>query len=142
MATGGGTADKCLKIWDTTQNQLLVNVDTSSQICNILWSKNSLEICSTHGYSQNMIHVWKYNDASNASPSDTSAAMRDFGWFEQSSSSLKQLFAFQAHNSRVLYAALGPDLETICTAAADMHLKCWKIFQHQRVLNTTTRLMR
>ena len=81
-----------------------------------------------------MIHVWKYTD-------DANESISNFGLFEQSSVSLKQLFAFQAHTSRVLYAALGPDNETVCTAAADMHLKCWKVFQHQRNLNPT-RLMR
>eukprot|EP00835_Amoeboradix_gromovi_P002663 NODE_155_length_16773_cov_0.488785.p11 type:complete len:158 gc:universal NODE_155_length_16773_cov_0.488785:2217-2690(+) len=132
LATGGGTADKCLKVWDINQPKCLVNIDTSSQVCNILWSKNSTEICSTHGYSQNMMHVWKYSD-SNSSV--------DFGLFEQSSFTLDQLFAFQAHTSRVLYAALGPDNETVCTAAADMHLKCWKVFQQQKSVNPT-RLMR
>ena len=93
-----------------------------------------MELCSTHGYSQNMIHVWQYSDGSQQSISN-------FGLFENTSTSLVPLFAFQAHQNRVLYAALGPDNETICTAAADSHLKCWKVFQHQKS-TTTTRLMR
>ncbi|ETO31393.1 hypothetical protein RFI_05727 [Reticulomyxa filosa] len=36
------------------------NIDTGSQVCNLLWSKNVNEIVSTHGYSLNQIVVWSY----------------------------------------------------------------------------------
>ena len=40
--------------------QCVKSVDTSSQVCNLAWSKTSNELVSTHGYSQNQIVVWKY----------------------------------------------------------------------------------
>ena len=35
-------------------------IDTGSQVCNLMFSKTSNEIVSTHGYSLNQIIVWKY----------------------------------------------------------------------------------
>ena len=34
-------------------------VDTGSQVCNLMWSKNINEIVSTHGYSLNQIIFWR-----------------------------------------------------------------------------------
>lgn len=36
------------------------SIDAGSQVCNIVWSKHSCELVSTHGYSQNQIIVWQY----------------------------------------------------------------------------------
>ena len=60
LASGGGTADRCIRFWNTTTNTSLNCVDTTSQVCNLAWSKNVNELVSTHGYSQNQIIVWKY----------------------------------------------------------------------------------
>ncbi|CAG5861043.1 unnamed protein product, partial [Menidia menidia] len=47
LASGGGTADRCIRFWNTLTSQPLQCMDTGSQV-------------STHGYSQNQILVWKY----------------------------------------------------------------------------------
>ncbi|KAG9149486.1 hypothetical protein Leryth_020514 [Lithospermum erythrorhizon] len=60
LASGGGTADRCIRFWNTSNGNHLNCVDTGSQVCNLSWSKNVNEIVSTHGYSQNQIMVWKY----------------------------------------------------------------------------------
>ena len=60
VASGGGTADRCIRFWNTATGQALQSVDTGSQVCNLSWSKNVNEIVSTHGYSQNQIIVCKY----------------------------------------------------------------------------------
>jgi len=39
LATGGGTADRCIKFWNTTTGALLNSVDTKSQVSSIIWSK-------------------------------------------------------------------------------------------------------
>ncbi|MCD7457843.1 Protein FIZZY-RELATED 2 [Datura stramonium] len=53
LASGGGTADRCIRFWNTTNGNQLSHVDTGSQVCNLAWSRNVNEIVSTHGYSQN-----------------------------------------------------------------------------------------
>nr|CAD7592097.1 unnamed protein product [Timema genevievae] len=60
LASGGGTADRCIRFWNTLTGQAMQCVDTGSQVCNLAWSKHSSELVSTHGYSQNQILVWKY----------------------------------------------------------------------------------
>ncbi len=52
IASGGGTADRCIKFWNTSTGAALQSVDTGSQVCNLAWSKNVNEIVSTHGTSR------------------------------------------------------------------------------------------
>lgn len=60
LASGGGTADRHIRFWNATTGTALHKMDTQSQVCNLMWSKNSPELVSTHGYSLNQVIVWKY----------------------------------------------------------------------------------
>ena len=53
LATGGGTADRCIRFWNTQTLSPINYLDTGSQVCNLLFSKNTSELVSTHGYSLN-----------------------------------------------------------------------------------------
>ncbi len=53
LASGGGTADKCIKFRNTITGETLNSIDTGSQVCNLVFSQTLNEIVSTHGYSQN-----------------------------------------------------------------------------------------
>ena len=103
LASGGGTADRCISFWNTTTNTPLQCVDTGSQVCNLAWSKNVNEIVSTHGYSQNQIVVWRYP-------------------------TMSKLATLTGHTLRVLYLAVSPDGQTIVTGAGDETLRFWKLF--------------
>ena len=48
LASGGGTADRCIRFWNTLTGQPLQCVDTGSQVCNLAWSKHSNELVSSH----------------------------------------------------------------------------------------------
>eukprot|EP01126_Amoeba_proteus_P060521 TRINITY_DN800_c0_g4_i1.p1 TRINITY_DN800_c0_g4~~TRINITY_DN800_c0_g4_i1.p1 ORF type:complete len:455 (+),score=64.46 TRINITY_DN800_c0_g4_i1:161-1525(+) len=113
LASGGGTADKCLKMWNTQTGECLNSVDTGSQVCSILWSKNFKELVSSHGFSENQLLVWSY-------PMMTK---------------VKDL---KGHSSRVLHMAMSPDGSTVCSAAGDETLRFWKIFD--KPVPTTSRL--
>ncbi|KAI9877888.1 MAG: substrate-specific activator of APC-dependent proteolysis [Pleopsidium flavum] len=104
LASGGGTADRRIKFWDTMTGSLVQEIDTGSQVCNLAWSKNSNEIVSTHGYSQNQIVVWKYP-------------------------SMTQVVSLTGHTYRVLYLAMSPSGETIVTGAGDETLRFWNAFR-------------
>lgn len=73
-----------------------------------MWSKNSNELVSTHGYSggpvQNQIQIWKYP-------------------------SMTQVATLTGHTYRVLYLAMSPDGQTIVTGAGDETLRFWNAFQ-------------
>lgn len=103
LASGGGTADRCLRFWNTATDTRLNCVDTGSQVCNLVWCKNVNELVSTHGYSQNQIMVWRYP-------------------------SMSKLATLTGHTLRVLYLAISPDGQTIVTGAGDETLRFWSIF--------------
>lgn len=51
LASGGGTADRCLRFWNTLTGQALQSTDTGSQVCNLAWSKHANELVSRHTHS-------------------------------------------------------------------------------------------
>ncbi|KAJ5377328.1 WD repeat-containing protein srw1 [Penicillium cataractarum] len=106
LASGGGTADRTIKFWNTSTGALIKEVDTGSQVCNLSWSKNSDEIISTHGYSQNQIVIWKYPR-------------------------MEQVVSLTGHTFRVLYLAMSPDGQTVVTGAGDETLRFWKIYDRR-----------
>jgi cell division cycle 20-like protein 1 (cofactor of APC complex) len=103
LASGGGTADRRIIFHDTIKGTMTSEVDTGSQVCNLAWSKNSNEIVSTHGYSQNQIVVWKYP-------------------------SMTQVVSLTGHTYRVLYLAMSPDGRVVVTGAGDETLRFWNVF--------------
>lgn len=107
LASGGGTADRCIRFWNTASGTALNSIDTGSQVCNLLWSANANELVSTHGYSQNQIVVWKYP-------------------------SMAKVATLTGHAYRVLYLAMSPDGQTIVTGAGDETLRFWNVFPSAR----------
>ena len=59
LASGGGTADRTIRFWNTNSFEQIFKIDTGSQVCNLVFSKSSNELVSTHGYSLNQINIWK-----------------------------------------------------------------------------------
>lgn len=78
-------------------------IETGSQVCNLLFSKNVNELVSTHGYSQNQIHLWQYPK-------------------------MKKITTLTGHSLRVLYLSMSPDGQMIVTGAGDETLRFWNIF--------------
>ena len=44
LASGGGTADRCIKFWNTTTGACLNSIDTKSQVCALQWSRHDKEV--------------------------------------------------------------------------------------------------
>jgi len=103
LASGGGTADRCIKFWNTLNSSCINSIDTGSQVCNLAWSRNVNEIVSTHGYSLNQVIVWKYP-------------------------ALNKVATLTGHTFRVLYLATSPDGQNVVTGAGDETLRFWSIF--------------
>ncbi|KAJ4712922.1 FIZZY-related 2 [Melia azedarach] len=115
LASGGGTADRCIRFWNTATNTHLSCMDTGSQVCNLVWSKNVNELVSTHGYSQNQIIVWRYP-------------------------TMSKLATLTGHTYRVLYLAISPDGQTIVTGAGDETLRFWNVFPSPKSQNTDSEI--
>jgi cell division cycle 20-like protein 1 (cofactor of APC complex) len=113
LASGGGTADKTVRLWNVHTNELTQVLETKSQVCNLRFSQNSHEIVTTHGYSENLINVWKYP-------------------------CLQPVGELRGHSSRVLYLDISPDRETVVTGAGDETLRFWKLFPANYVETSVT----
>lgn len=46
LASGGGTADRCIKFWNASSGALLNSIDTGSQVCALQWSPMEKELLS------------------------------------------------------------------------------------------------
>lgn len=53
ITSGGGSADRSLRVFSLQTLELLNQVDTGSQVCNLVYSPVSEQLLTTHGYSLN-----------------------------------------------------------------------------------------
>ena len=107
LASGGGTADRSIRFWNTLTGECINTIDTKSQVCSMLWSKNRNELLTSHGYSENQLSLWKYP-------------------------SMKRIANLSGHSSRVLHLALSPDAQTVVSAAGDETIRFWKCFAEEK----------
>nr|XP_012466493.1 unnamed protein product [Gossypium raimondii] len=117
LATGGGGGDRTIKFWNTHTGACLNSVDTGSQVCSLLWSKNERELLSSHGFTQNQLTLWKYP-------------------------SMVKMAELTGHTSRVLYMAQSPDGCTVASAAGDETLRFWNVFGVPEVAKTAPKVNR
>jgi cell division cycle protein 20 (cofactor of APC complex) len=82
----------------------LHTLKTPAQVTSIHWSPHRKELASTHGYPTNALMVHAYPSL------ERLAEVRD------------------AHDQRVLFSALAPGGDVVCTGAGDENLKFWRIW--------------
>ena len=103
LATGGGTADRRLKIWNVNTSTKISDIDSGSQICNMVWSKNTNELVTSHGYSKYNLTLWDCH-------------------------SMDPIAILKGHSFRVLHLTLSNDGTTVVSGAGDETLRYWKLF--------------
>jgi WD40 repeat protein len=108
IASGGGTSDKTIRVWNVENGKTIHAIDTGSQVCNLFWNEEYNEILSTHGFSQHQLAIWKGAD-------------------------LTLLAQFYEHKQRVLFMAKSPDGTKIATAAPTDELQIWKMFPTKKL---------
>lgn len=114
LASGGGTADRSIRIWNASLGTNIKVVDTGSQVCAIEWNSKHKELLSSHGFSDNQLVLWNYP-------------------------TMTKLKEFRGHTARVLHLAQSPDNDTICSASADETLRFWDIFSGSSQSPTKTK---
>lgn len=103
LASGGGTADRHIRLWNISNGSCVNAIDTNSQVCSILWSSELKEMISGHGYSQNQLTIWKYPQ-------------------------MNRIAELTGHEARVLSLTMSPCGTTVASAAADETIRLWKCF--------------
>ncbi|XP_044493642.1 cell division cycle 20.3, cofactor of APC complex-like [Mangifera indica] len=111
LASGGGSEDGRIKIWNVQKGTCISSVDSKAQICGLEWNKHHKEILSGHGFSsrrnENRLCLWKY------------PSMTKVGELKPETPRV---------NSRVLELSQSPDGLTVVSAGADETLRFWEIF--------------
>lgn len=104
LATGGGSSDRSIRLWDVQSGNCVQSVDTGSQVSSLEWNKNEKELLSAHGYCHNQLSLWKVG-------------------------SLEKVAEFHGHTARILSMAQSPAGDNVVTAGADETLRFWSVFK-------------
>lgn len=103
LASGGGSKDKTIKIWNINTKNITKDIYCGSQVTSLIYSENTEELLSAHGYSENTITIWE-------------------------TSNYKKIANLSGHTSRVLHVSLSPDSKYVVSAAGDQTIRFWDIF--------------
>ncbi|XP_059201427.1 cell division cycle protein 20 homolog [Centropristis striata] len=104
LASGGGTSDRHIRIWNVNSGSCISSLDTKSQISSLVFAPNYKELVSGHGYAHNNVVIWKYP-------------------------ALTRVAELKGHEDRVLSLVLSPDAATMATVAGDETIRLWKSFE-------------
>lgn len=116
LATGGGTADRTLRIFNTLTNTQTAEIDTFAQVCNVAWSPaGDGELISTHGFNTFEVNLWR-------------APM---------GGGLSRVHCLQWHKARVLHLALSPDGQSVATGTGNEMLCFWHLLEKGKHKATT-----
>ncbi len=108
LASGGGTADGCIKLWNACSGSLLKSVATGSQVCSLIWGQHHQELYSGHGYGDEM----------------SSSANAVVAW---SYPKMEQIQIMRGHEGRILSMGMSPDGTKLASMGADNSLCIWKV---------------
>ncbi|CAL8316134.1 cell division cycle protein 20 homolog [Gadus morhua] len=117
LASGGGTSDRHIRVWNVNSGSCISALDTQSQISSLVFAPNYKELVSGHGYAHNNVVIWKYP-------------------------SLTKVAELAGHEDRVLNLALSPDGSTVATVAGDETVRLWKSFELDPIKKKATRMLK
>ncbi|KAJ3481899.1 hypothetical protein NLI96_g7352 [Meripilus lineatus] len=112
LASGGGISDGSVIFWDATtgEKRHSFRLGQSTQVTSIQWSPNGKDFMATLGYDGNGMVLFRY---------PTMEPILD---------------CKHSHDNRVLWSALNPSREVVCTGGADGILKFWRIWDKVRIV--------
>lgn len=103
IATGGGTTDRHIRVWNSTNGNCLYSVDTKSQISGLEWNEEYQELISAHGFQNNELNIWKFP-------------------------TMTRVCELKGHTHRILCMSMSPDRSTVASLGADETLRFWECF--------------
>uniref|UniRef100_A0A5S6QE05 WD_REPEATS_REGION domain-containing protein n=1 Tax=Trichuris muris TaxID=70415 RepID=A0A5S6QE05_TRIMR len=103
LATGGGSDDRKIRIWNVSKGICLKTKDTGAQVSGLLWSGYFNELATCNGLPSNRVVIWTYPY-------------------------LNVLKRLKEHSNRILSMVMSPCGEYILTAGADESIRVWHVF--------------
>lgn len=118
IATGGGSTDRHLRVWNALNGNNLYSVDTQSQVSGLEWNEEYQELVSAHGYQNNEVNIWKFP-------------------------TMSKVGELRGHSHRILGMCMSPDRSTVVSLSADETLRFWECFpidtQRKKKLEVSTK---
>lgn len=154
LASGGGTADRCIKFWNTVSTaQNAANASLSNTTPGLNLSGNDLDLSVTPNLlSSNSAspsptttptnpHLIRSHDTGSQVcnllfSTTTSELVSTHGYSQHAINiwkypSMSQVVSLTGHTYRVLYLSMSPDGNTIVTGAGDETLRFWDVFSQK-----------
>jgi cell division cycle protein 20 (cofactor of APC complex) len=103
LATGGGSNDQCIKLWNVSSGKCTETIDAKSQVSSLAWNRENKEMISSHGNPKNQLTVWKC-------------------------STMCKVGEVVGHEGRILQMSLSPRKSSVATISADETLRVWQCF--------------
>ncbi|GAV03173.1 hypothetical protein RvY_13639 [Ramazzottius varieornatus] len=103
VASGGGTADRTIKLWNVQMGSMITSKDTGSQVSGIVWSEDYRELVTGHGYAKNELILWKYP-------------------------SFDRVAELTGHTERILDLCASSDNSIVVSTSADETIRLWNLF--------------
>lgn len=120
LATGGGSTDRMLKVWNSSNANCLHSVDTKSQISGVEWNEEYQELITAHGFQNCELNIWKYPN-------------------------MTKVTELRGHSLRILGMCMSPDKSTVVSLSADETLRFWECFpidtQKKKKVDASTKKM-
>jgi cell division cycle protein 20 (cofactor of APC complex) len=104
LATGGGSSDGSIRLWNGHTGAALAHVPTGAQVCALAWSRAERELVSSHGGADPRLTLWR-------------------------GSGLARVGDVRGHAGRAVHLALSPDGRKLASACADETLSFWPLFE-------------
>ena len=106
LASGGGSSDMLVKVWNTVADEQMNEFNTGSQITSLVWNCVQKELLSSHGFQHNQVSIWSYPDC-------------------------EHITDLRGHKDRILNMCINPSSTMIVTASADESLRFWRISEKE-----------
>ncbi|KAF2484155.1 WD40-repeat-containing domain protein [Neohortaea acidophila] len=147
LASGGGTADRCIKFWNTISSSQSSTVPGLPAVNGISTDQTSLGIdlssavaptAATNSANQINPHLLRSHDTGSQVCNLlfshlTSELVSTHGYSQHAINiwkypSMQQVVSLTGHTYRVLYLSMSPDGQIIVTGAGDETLRFWDVF--------------
>ncbi len=116
LATGGGLDDETIKIWDSTNGNVLLSKPAPSQVTSLVWSRcheHRNEFVTSHGGGE--LNLWRFEGP-------------DRCMSKNSGSAIFSVYKWKKHRDRILNLVASPDGDRVASVSADETIMVWNVF--------------